>query len=94
MSLFVSGCRNHCKGCFNPETWSFNYGQPFTYETMSDILEGLSKWWVSGFSLLGGDPFEPGNQPTVVDILRQIRTYFPATNVWCYAIFVEIDVYC
>ena len=51
---------------------------------MSDILEGLSKWWVSGFSLLGGDPFEPENQSTVADILRLIRTYFPAINIWCY----------
>ena len=93
VSLFVSGCRNHCKGCFNPETWSFDYGQPFTYETMGDILEGLSKWWVSGFSLLGGDPFEPENQPTVADILSQIRTYFPSTNIWCYTGYLyDVDL--
>ena len=61
VSLFVSGCRNHCPGCFNPETWDFGYGQPYTEATEAEIMEALAHPWISGLSLLGGDPFEPEN---------------------------------
>lgn len=88
VSLFVSGCRNHCKGCFNPETWDFGYGQPFTQFEMDDILKALSKKWISGFTILGGDPFEPENQPVVLSILRQIRNKYPNINIWMYTGYV------
>ena len=59
VSLFVSGCRHHCKGCFNSETWDFNYGNPYTKEVETEILEALKPAYIQGFSLLGGEPFEP-----------------------------------
>ena len=84
VSLFVSGCRNHCKGCFNPETWDFGYGQPFTDYTMNYILEALGRKYIDGFTILGGDPFELENQCVVVDILRKIRKGYPYINIWVY----------
>ncbi len=84
VSLFISGCRNHCKGCFNPETWDFDYGQPFTEDTMTYILKSLKPYWITGFSLLGGDSFEPENQKIVVEILRKIRSMYPTIDIWAY----------
>ena len=68
--LFVSGCRHHCKGCFNAETWNFQYGQPYTKETEDEIIEALKPAYIQGFTLLGGDPFEPENQEELVKRLR------------------------
>lgn len=76
VSLFVSGCRNHCKGCFQPETWDFNYGLKFTNETLVELLEMLNDPHVAGLSILGGDPFEPENQDTVLDICKAVRAWY------------------
>lgn len=84
VSLFVSGCRNHCKGCFNSETWSFDYGQPFTDETITDIIEALDPYYITGFSLLGGDPFEPENQRSCTVLLGEIRNVYPSISIWCW----------
>lgn len=84
VSLFVSGCRHHCKGCFNPETWDFQYGQPFTEESIDQILKALSPSYIRGFTLLGGEPFEPENQRVLVGLLRKIRKTYPAKDIWCY----------
>ena len=84
VSLFVSGCRHHCKGCFNPETWSFQYGEPFTEETEARILEALSPSYIQGFTLLGGEPFEPENQQVLVGLLQKIRATYPTKDIWCY----------
>ena len=65
VSLFVSGCRNHCSGCFNPETWDFNYGDPYTEKTEEEIIRALSPPWIQGFSLLGGEPMEPDRKSVV-----------------------------
>ena len=93
VSLFVSGCRNHCKGCFNPETWDFGYGHPFTDDTMNYILEVLVRKYVCGFTILGGDPFEPENQDVVVDILRKIRKVYPYINIWVYTGYLyDVDL--
>lgn len=93
VSLFVSGCRNHCKGCFNPKTWDFGYGQPFTDETMNYILEALGRKYIDGFTILGGDPFEPENQDVVVDILRKIRKVYPYINIWMYTGYLyDVDL--
>ena len=62
VSLFVSGCRNRCPGCFNPETWDFSYGEPFTRKTEKEIIKALRPSWIQGLSILGGDPMEPENQ--------------------------------
>ena len=77
VSLFVSGCRNHCKDCFQPETWDFCYGRPFTEETEREIYAELDKPYVGGLSLLGGDPFEPENQRALLPMLRRIREKYP-----------------
>ena len=85
VSLFVSGCRNRCEGCFQPETWNFEYGQPYTAETETAILKALEPSYVNGLTLLGGEPFEPENQRELVKLLRRMREIYPDKNVWCYS---------
>ena len=85
VSLFVSGCRHHCKGCFNPETWSFTYGEEYTSETEKEILNALKSDYIEGLSLLGGEPFEPENQPELLNLLKKVRVEFPQKTVWCYS---------
>lgn len=87
VSLFVSGCTNHCKECFNPETWNFNYGKPFTKETEDYIIQQLSSPFVNGLSLLGGEPFEPKNQKELLPFVKRVREKFPDKNIWAYSGF-------
>lgn len=84
VSLFVSGCTHHCKNCFNPETWNFEYGKPFTKETENYIIECLKPDYIDGLSLLGGEPFEPQNQAVLLPLLRRVRAELPDKNIWCY----------
>ena len=84
VSLFVSGCTHHCKGCFQPETWDFEYGLPYTKRTQEEILTALSPSYIAGLTLLGGEPFEPENQRELTVLLRRVREEFPQKNVWCY----------
>lgn len=84
VSLFVSGCRNRCKGCFNPETWSFDYGEPYTLWTGEEILDALNHKYIAGLSILGGDPFEPENTETVTDLCRMVKKFFPDKTIWIY----------
>lgn len=84
VSLFVSGCRRKCKGCFNSAAWDFNYGQPFTEETEQMILEALKPDYIQGFTVLGGEPFEPENEPVVTELLKKIRETYPEKDIWCY----------
>ena len=84
VSLFVSGCTHHCKNCFNPETWSFDFGQPFTREVEDSILKELAPDYINGLSLLGGEPFEPQNQAALLPFLRRVREKYPDKNIWCY----------
>ena len=86
-SLFVSGCRHHCKGCFNPETWNFNYGNPFTQKEIDFIIEATRPPFVDGLTLLGGEPFEPENQPALIELLKQFKQNIPNKKVWCYTGF-------
>lgn len=85
VSLFVSGCTHHCRGCFNPETWDYSFGKPFTSETEQEILTALSPVYISGLSLLGGEPFEPVNQEILVPFLTKVKAKFPEKNIWCYS---------
>ena len=85
VSLFVSGCTHHCPGCFNEDTWDFNYGKEFTQETEEEILEALSLDYINGLSLLGGEPFEPQNQEVLVKLLRKVKEQYPAKDIWCYS---------
>ncbi len=84
VSLFVSGCRNHCKNCFNPETWDFDYGQPFTEEVEDKILKAMEPDYIKGFTLLGGDPFEPENCAALVPFMKRMRKLYPEKSVWCF----------
>lgn len=84
VSLYVSGCRNHCKGCFNPETWDFNYGQPFTKETEDKIIEAMKPSYIKGFTLLGGDPFEPENAKVLAPFMKRLREIYPDKSFWCF----------
>ena len=83
--LFVSGCTHHCKGCFNQEAWDFDFGQPFTQETIDYILDQLSPTFVKGLTLLGGEPFEPQNQSAIVELLRQIKAKYPEKSIWAFS---------
>lgn len=85
VSLFVSGCTHHCKGCFNPETWNFNYGDDFTPEVEDRILEAMKPAYIKGFSLLGGEPFEPQNQEALFPFLRRVKAAYPDKTIWCYS---------
>lgn len=83
--LFVSGCTHHCKGCFQPETWSFDYGERYTKETEDEIIESLRPDYVDGITLLGGEPFEPENQRELVKLLRRIKKELPQKTVWSFS---------
>ena len=87
VTLFVSGCTNRCPGCFQPQTWDFCYGQPYTDRTQAQIFAELDKSYVDGLTLLGGEPFEPANQPTLVALLRQVKERYPSKSVWCFTGF-------
>ena len=88
ISLFVSGCNHHCKGCFNKETWDFNYGTPFTDETIDTIINYLNSPHIAGLTLLGGEPMEPVNQKALLPLLRKVRTTYPDKNIWCFSGFL------
>ena len=85
VTLFVSGCTHHCKGCFNPDQWDFAYGKPFTAATEDEIFAALTPDFIAGLSILGGEPMEPSNQRTLVPFLRRFRARFGhAKTLWVY----------
>lgn len=84
VSLFVSGCTHHCKGCFNSETWDFNFGKPFTADTEQEIIMALSHEYINGLSLLGGEPFEIQNQRVLLPFVQKVKKFFPDKTIWCY----------
>ncbi len=86
--LFVSGCTHHCKDCFQPETWDFDYGQPFTQAVIDTLLASLAPPQIAGLTLLGGEPFEPRNQQAVLELLRQVRARYPQKSVWAFSGFL------
>lgn len=88
VSLFVSGCRIHCPGCFNAMTWDFCYGKEFTQDTEKEIIEALEKDFISGLTLLGGEPFEPENQKVLAPFLKKVKELFPKKNIWCYSGYI------
>lgn len=85
VSLFVSGCTHHCKGCFNEVAWDFDYGTPFTQETIDKILDMMRPGYIRGLTLLGGEPFEPQNQGPIVELLRQIKEKMPEKSIWAFS---------
>lgn len=87
VTLFVSGCTNHCENCFQPQTWDFHYGQPFTRETEEKLLAMLAPSYIHGLTLLGGEPFEPSNQRALVPFLKRVREAYPRKNIWAFSGF-------
>ncbi len=83
-TLFDSGCRNRCKNCFQPETWAFDYGEPFTDEVAEQILSSLENGFVAGLTLLGGEPMEPENQVALLPLLREFKRRFPKKTLWLF----------
>lgn len=92
VSLFVSGCTHHCPGCFNQVAWDFDYGAPFTEETIQTILSMLRPDYIRGLTLLGGEPFEPQNQPAIVELLRRIKAELPAKSIWAFSGYLYEDI--
>lgn len=84
VSLFVSGCTHHCRGCFNEEAWDFAYGEPFTHAVEEQILSALDRGYVAGLSLLGGEPMEPEHQRALLPFLQRVKARFPDKTIWCY----------
>ena len=87
VSLFVSGCTNHCKGCFQPETWDFAYGRPYTPDMEDRLMKELAKSYYDGLTILGGEPFELSNQRELVKLIRRLRKELPHRNIWMYTGF-------
>lgn len=84
VSLFVSGCTRGCAGCFNREAWDFQYGKRWDESAEGELLAALAPSYIRGLSVLGGEPFEPANCETVLEILRKVRAAFPDKDIWCY----------
>ena len=87
VTLFVSGCTNHCEHCFQPQTWDFDYGEPFTRETEDRLLDMLAVPYIRGLTVLGGEPFEPSNQRALLPFLRRVREVYPAKDIWAFSGF-------
>lgn len=85
VSLFVSGCTHHCPGCFQPETWDFNYGQPYTEDVAAQVLQLLAPDYIEGLTLLGGEPMEPANREALLPLVRAVRKQYPNKTIWCYS---------
>jgi len=93
VTLFVSGCRHHCKGCFQPETWDFNYGKEYTNDTQNYIIEKLSPSHIRGLTLLGGEPFEKENQRVIISLLREVKATYPDKDIWAYSGYtLDVDL--
>ncbi len=84
VSLFVSGCTHHCKGCFNAVTWDFGYGSRYTQETEDEIVNALDSEYIKGLSVLGGEPFEQQNLPAILPLVKRVRKLYPDKTIWCY----------
>ena len=85
VTLFISGCRIHCPGCFQPETWDFRYGQEYTGETQKEVLDAMDSEFIAGLTVLGGEPFEPENQRVIVKLMKAAKERYPEKNIWCWS---------
>lgn len=94
VSLFVSGCDRHCKGCFNPSTWDLEAGKPFTAETVDVLMHLLDKPYIQGLSILGGEPFHPANRQTVSKLCRDVKfRFFDKKDIWLYTGYTYEDIF-
>ena len=88
VTIFVSGCTNHCKNCFQPQTWDFNYGKELTEEEEDKLIDMMRPSYINGLTLLGGEPMEPKNQPGILHLVEKVRKELPEKNIWCYSGFI------
>lgn len=88
VSLFVSGCRNHCKGCFSPQTWNFEFGEDFTPIQENEIIEACKKSYIDGLTIIGGDPFEKENQLSLLSFIKKFKTECPDKTLWMYTGYI------
>lgn len=86
--LFVSGCRNHCEGCFQPQTWDFGYGEPFDEKVQQEILDSLEPYYIQGLTLLGGEPMEPENQKALLPFVKKVKEQYPKKNIWAFTGYI------
>ena len=86
--LFVSGCRNHCEGCFQPQTWDFNYGEPFDEKVQKEVLDSLEPYYIQGLTLLGGEPMEPENQKALLPFVKKVKERYPNKNIWAFTGYI------
>lgn len=84
VTIFVSGCTHHCKGCFNEMTWDFQYGREFTEEDIDKMIRLLEPSYIAGLTLLGGEPMEYRNQQGLLPLLRRVKERYPDKTIWCY----------
>ena len=87
VSVFVSGCRHHCRNCFNEDTWDFNFGKPFDDKVQYEVIQSLLKPYISGLTIIGGEPFEPENQKPLIDFLKKVKAQCSQKDIWCYTGF-------
>ena len=92
VSLFVSGCRHHCQNCFNEDTWDFNFGKPFNESAQKEVIDALSKPFIAGLTLIGGEPFEAENQKPLLDFVKKVRSIYENKNIWCYSGFTFDEI--
>ena len=93
VSLFVSGCTHHCKGCFNAEAWDFDFGEPFTEAVQEEVLRHLNHHYIEGLTLLGGEPMEPVNQESLLPFIKKVRERLPEKSIWCFTGYTfETDI--
>ena len=85
VTLFVSGCRNHCPGCQNPETWDFAFGERWNWQSEQMVVDALRPYWIQGLTICGGEPFEPENEPELIKLLERVRTEMPGKDIWIYS---------
>ena len=90
--MFVSGCTHYCKDCFNSEAWDFNYGKPFTEDTMEELLKAIDREWIEGITFLGGEPLNPRNIEKVSEIIQRIRCSYPEKNIWVYSGYTLVEL--
>ena len=86
--LFVSGCRNHCEGCFQPQTWDFGYGEPFDEKVQKEVLDSLEPYYIQGLTLLGGEPMEPENQKALLPFVKKVKERYPNKNIWAFTGYI------
>ena len=84
----MSGCRNACKGCFQPQTWAFDYGNEFDEKVQKEILDSLAPAYVQGLTLLGGEPFEEENQKDLLPFVRKVKEMYPKKNIWAFTGYI------